>query len=200
MDELIQELMKRESGVDPSNALREIHNSPHLDEQGLPPTPSIFQQDPMVVGPPELGKLVQEMMRRAPMLHKRIKEVRMGPTGDAVGMLAYNDPPFLSQDYDMTNLLGLASPNRGEVSLNPKLSSRASSFDDGHNIASTLSHEFAHMAGQRHRGPIRPELKGIPSLEKKVLEGNRLSADRAGELQMLLEQRKDRGVAHPNRK
>ena len=191
MDELLQLLLKREAGIDPSNALREIHNAPHLDENGLPPTPSMFQPDPTVVGPPELGKLVKEMLRRSPNLVKRVKEVRMGPNSNVIGMLAY-DPSgnsFLPEDYPDLNLLGMADPERGEVSLNPRLAKPDPRNTADQDLASTLSHELAHMAGANHRGTIRPGLEKFPEIVKRVNERNRLSADRAGELQMLLQQR-----------
>lgn len=189
-EQLIKLLIEREAGKDPSNSLREIHNAPYLDEEGLPPIPSMFQTDPMVVGPPELGKLVREMLRRSPNLVKRVKEVRMGPTSNVIGMLAH-DPSgnqFLPEDYPNLNLLGMADPERGEISLNPRLTNEAYSQSD-HDLASTLSHELAHMAGAKHRGTIRPGLEKFPEIVERVNERNRLSADRAGELQILLQQR-----------
>lgn len=117
-------------------------------ELNMPPIPvSPFAPDPpMYGGPPEVAKLFQKLLQRAPNLKKIVTSVTVGPSEDYTGRMNINEAKggknFPAHEFDKINLLGLTNLNTGKVTLNPRLSK------DPAQMSEILVHELAH-AGSR---------------------------------------------------
>jgi hypothetical protein len=113
----------------------------------LPARPSIFQADPFVSGPPELAKLVEQLTRLAPHMKEGLRGVQSGPTPGVMEQMLRRDEPI--ERYTKASLLGARDPQRGDVSINPRVLPGGDMDSD---FLETVIHELAHAAGQDERG------------------------------------------------
>lgn len=127
----------------------------------LPARPPMFESDPLVVGSPELGRLVHMLLQANPELRPKVKSVVDAPT--ARSMRISRPGAGTRVGYD-GGLYGLVDDAKGEIGLNPymlqdepySLSGLEFSFRVPSKV-STLVHELAHTAGQDEQGADRVE-------------------------------------------
>jgi hypothetical protein len=117
-----------------------------VDSPPLPPQPSMFQQDPTVIGGQYLAQLVRQLVDLDPRVKQRVKRVQFGPTGTTMHDLAVSGLPM--DQISGTNMLGGIGPT-GDVALNEDLG-----LDENRGqLLETLAHEFAHAAGYGEHEP-----------------------------------------------
>jgi hypothetical protein len=131
-------------------ALRDVLNKPDMEwlraKDGITlavPRNPMFAPDPLVIGQPEVARMVRKVLRVAPNVGTRTKRIQMGPTAATAEVLGEAGIPV--DRYSDTQLKGTADSRRGDISLNPSLVQK--DYDSNRELANTVVHELTHAVG-----------------------------------------------------
>lgn len=99
-----------------------------------------FRPEPLVIGSPELARVVDQIVRAVPSIRGYVNTVQSGPNENVGSML--QGTRFRPEDFGTLNLLGVTHDTRGDIAINPRLEDSDQQF-----LPQVLLHEFTHAAG-----------------------------------------------------